>query len=133
MKSSRGMRITGWVISALVAFFLIVPSAGGKFAEWEGKAEMFEKLGYTVPLMTRIGILEVVLAVLLLVPRTGFLAAILLTGYLGGATATHVRVGDPFIMPIIMGVVMWIGVACRYPEIFSLAIGSSSARLRELG
>jgi len=44
---------------------------------------------------------------LYLIPRTAVLGAILLTGYLGGATATHVRVGDSFIAPVLFGVLVW--------------------------
>lgn|SRR5690606_22880172 len=116
--------ITGWVMSVLLALFLIVVSASGKFTEWEGKEEMFSKLGYTSDLMFKIGIVEVVLALLVLIPRTTFIAAVLLTGYLGGATATHVRVGDPFFFPILLGVFLWVAVGLRRPEIFTLAIGS---------
>ena len=47
-----------------------------------------------------IGILEIVCTVVYVMPRTSMLGAILLTGYLGGATATHVRIGDPFFFPI---------------------------------
>lgn len=115
---------TGWVMSGLLAAFLILASAGGKFTEWEGKAEMFDKIGYSTELMTRIGIVEVILAVLILIPRTSFIGALLLTAYLGGATATHVRVGEPFFVPIIIGVVLWISLGLRRPEIFSLAVGS---------
>ena len=68
--------------------------------------------------------LEVILAVLLVSPRTGFLGAILLTGYLGGAVITHVRIGDAFIMPIVMGIVMCVGLALRQPAIWSLAVGA---------
>ena len=75
----------------------------------------------------KIGILEVILAILLLVPATTFLAAILLTGYLGGAVVTHLRVGEPIFMPIIMGIVMWIGLALRFPQIWRLSIGNSPA------
>ncbi|HQX51357.1 MAG TPA: hypothetical protein PLY87_29495 [Planctomycetaceae bacterium] len=55
---------------------------------------------------------------------SGIVAAILLTAYLGGATATHVRVGDPFFMPIIMGFVVWIAYGLRQPAVFALATGS---------
>lgn len=125
---TKAMRIAGWVITGVVAFFLLVPSAGGKFAAWEGKEEMFAAMGFTIELMWKIGILEVILALLLLVPRTSFLAAILLTAYLGGATVTHVRIDDPFFMPPLIGVVMWVGLALRRPEIFSLAAGKSLSR-----
>lgn len=124
MAASKKMTIAGWIICGLVSFFLIGPSALGKFVEWEGKVEMFSELGFTTELMTQIGILEIVLALLLLIPRTSFIAAILLTGYLGGATVTHLRIGDHFFFPILIGVVMWIGVACRMPTIFPLAWGS---------
>jgi len=86
---------------------------------------MFEHLGYSQDLIAKIGILEIALAIVYLIPRTSFPGAILLTGYLGGAIATHVRVGDPFFFPIIVGVLMWIGLALRCPEIFSLAVGST--------
>ena len=100
------------------------PSAVGKFINWEGKDKMFSHIGFTNELIFNIGILEVILALLYLIPRTSFIGAILLTGYLGGATVTHLRVGDPFIIPIIIGIVMWIGLGLRYPTIFSLAMGN---------
>lgn len=49
----------------------------------------------------------------ILIPRTSILGAILLTGYLGGATATHVRIGDPFIAPVIVGALVWLGLFLR--------------------
>ena len=119
-------QMVGWVMSALLTAFLLF-SASGKFVEWEGKAEMFEKLGFTIQLMTKIGVVEAILAVMFLIPRTGFLAALLLTAYLGGATETHLRVGEPFFFPIIMGVFLWIAYGLRRPEVFSLAIGAPVA------
>lgn len=121
---SKKMRITGWVISVLVFLMLAVVSASGKFVEWEGKTEMFEKMGFSTELMMRIGVLEVILAVLFLVPRASFLAAVLLTGYLGGAVVTHLRVGEPFFFPILVGIVMWTGRGLRRPEVFALAWGT---------
>jgi hypothetical protein len=124
--ASKKQRIAGWVISCLVAAMLIGPSAMRKFTEWEGKEAMFARMGFTTDLMFRIGIVEVVVAVLYLIPQTAFLGAILITGYLGGATVTHVRVQDPFIMPIIIGIVMWTGLGLRLPQIFSLAAGKQN-------
>lgn len=122
---TKTKRTVGWVLSFLVSLFLIGGSAAGKFIEWPGKAEMFAKMGVTNDLIMKIGVLEIVLAVLLLIPRAGFLAAILLTGYLGGAVMTHVRIGDPFYFPIIVGVVMWIGLGLRLPGVFGLVLGQS--------
>ena len=120
MKTAR---IVGWVLSGLLAAFLVLVSASGKFTDFPGKEEMFAHLGYssTDSVMVWIGVVEVACAVLFVTPWTGFLGAILLTGYLGGATATHVRVGDPFAMPIVMGVVAWIALGLRQPAIFALA------------
>ncbi len=126
--ASKKQRIAGWIVSGIIALLLIGPSAGSKFANWEGKEAGFAKLGFTTDLMFKIGVLEVVIAVLYLIPRTSFLGAILLTGYLGGATVTHLRVDEPFFGPLIIGVVMWIGCALRKPEIFRLVTGSGCDR-----
>ena len=123
MTISNKSRLAGWILSGLIAAFLIGGSAVGKFIEWEGKAKMFEHLGFTNELIMKIGVLEVILAILFVIPHTGFIGAILLTGYLGGATVTHLPVGDPFFMPIIIGVVMWIALGLRRPEVFKLAKG----------
>lgn len=124
-------RTVGWVLSVLLAGFLVFASAAGKFTEWEGKADMFGKLGWSQDVMFKIGIVEVAIAALFLIPRTAFVGAILLTAYLGGAVATHVRVGDPFFAPIIIGVVTWIALGLRNPRVFSLAFQSDSSRAIE--
>lgn len=123
METSKTKRLIGWILSGLIGLMLIGPSALGKFVEWEGKAQMLEHMGFTSELLMKIGVLEVILAALYLIPRTSFLGAILLTGYLGGATVTHVRLGEPFFMPIVIGIVMWVALALRKPEIFRLANG----------
>ena len=87
---------------------------------------MFRQLGWSVDVMVRVGIVEVVIALLFLVPRTSFVAAILLTAYLGGATATHLRVGDPFFFPIIIGVVAWIALGLRDSRVFRIAFQSAA-------
>jgi hypothetical protein len=130
MTTSSKTRLAGWILSGLVAIFLIGPSAMGKFVEWEGKTQMFEKMGFTNDLMFKIGILEVAIAVLYFIPQTSFLGAILLTGYLGGATVTHLRVGEPFVFPIVVGVVAWIACGLRCPQIFSLATGKCEDAVR---
>jgi hypothetical protein len=120
--NSKAARITGWVLSVLLGAFLLF-SASGKFMDFEGKAEMLAHLGYSESLLPKIGVLEIALTILFLIPRTAFLGAILLTGYLGGATATHVRIGDDFYFPIVMGVVMWVALGLRTPDVFRLAFG----------
>lgn len=123
MNGSKKLEIAGWVLSVLISLFLIGASAMGKFTQWEGKAEMFAKMGWTEDVMFKIGIVEVAIAILFLIPRTSFVAAILLAAYLGGAVATHVRVGDAFFFPIIIGVLAWIALGLRESDVFRLAFG----------
>ncbi|MEL6894673.1 MAG: DoxX family protein [Planctomycetota bacterium] len=113
--------IIGWVLSILVALFLAVGSASSKFTEWEGKAEMFDHIGYSPGVMFNIGIVEVSVVLLFIIPRTSFLGAVLLTAYLGGATSAHVRVGDPFFVPIVIAVVSWIALGLRDTRVFQMA------------
>jgi DoxX-like protein len=60
-----------------------------------------------------LGIVELACTVIYIIPRTSVLGAILLTGYLGGAVATHLRIGEPYFMPIIFGVLVWGGLFLR--------------------
>lgn len=114
-------RITGWVLTGLVGLFLIGASGVPKFFDFPGKNEMMEKMGIPLSLLPTIGVIEIAVSVLYLIPRTSFLGAILVTGYLGGAVFTHLRVGDPWYFPIIVGVLAWGGLALRQPLIFTLA------------
>ncbi len=120
-------KIAGWVLSALLAALLVIASAGSKFSEWEGKEEQFGSLGFDNDLMVKIGIAEVSITGLFLIPQTAFVGAIALTGYLGGATCAHIRVGDPFFMPVIIGVLVWVALGLRDPRIFALAFGLKRA------
>lgn len=115
-------KIVGWILSGLLTAFMLFSSVG-KFSTFEGKAEMFEKLGWSEAVMFNIGILEVIIAVMFLIPRTAFIGAILITAYLGGAIATHVRISDSFIFPIIIGVIYWVALGLRDQRIFALAFG----------
>ena len=126
MAASKNQRIAGWILSGLIAVMLIGLSASGKFTEWPDKEKMFAKLGYSAETMFKIGIVEVVATIIFLIPRTSFLGAILLTAYLGGATATHVRVGEPFFFPPLLGVVVWIAYALRRPDVIKSAFGRPS-------
>lgn len=116
--------LAGWILSALVAAVLIVVSAPGKFMDFEGKDEMFAKLGWDQDVMVKIGVVEIAVAILFLIPRTAFVGAILLSAYLGGAVATHVRVNDPFFFPIIIGVLAWIALGLRDRRVFAAAFGT---------
>lgn len=123
--STKAKHITGCVLTGLVGLFLIGASGIPKFIDFPNKKEMFDKIGVPLELAPTLGIIEVSVAILFLIPRTSFVGAILATGYLGGAVWTHLRVGDPWFFPIIIGVVMWVALGLRQPAIFALAMGKS--------
>jgi DoxX-like family len=110
---------TGRVISTLPVLMLLM-SAVMKFIKPPPVVEGFAHLGLSESLALGLGILEMLCTVLYVIPRTAVLGAILLTGYLGGATVTHLRVGDPFIMPAILGVFVWGGLFLRDPRLRAL-------------
>jgi hypothetical protein len=116
----KAKKIVGWVLSVLFVALLIF-SASFKFTDFEGKEEAFAKLGWGVEVMKTIGVIEIAVAILYLIPRTAFIGAVLVTAYLGGAIATHVRVNDQFIMPVIMGVLVWVALGLRDGRIFTTA------------
>ncbi|MBY0113036.1 MAG: DoxX family protein [Phycisphaerales bacterium] len=108
----KWMTIVGWILSVAPCAMLGM-SATMKFIRPPAMAEQFEKFGYPGGVWTPLGIVEATCTVLFLLPPTRVLGAILLTGYLGGAIATHVRVSDPFLPPLILGVVLWLGLFFR--------------------
>lgn len=117
--TSKKMQWAGYIASGLPGLLLVF-SGVAKLILPEGMPEEFARLGYPVSTAAGIGIVALLCAALYLIPRTSVLGAILLTGYLGGATATHVRIGDLFIMPIIVGVVLWAGLYLRDPRVRAL-------------
>ncbi len=123
---TRIQRISGWVLTGLVGIFLIGASGVPKFLDWEGKTELMAKLGLPLSLLPAIGTVEILVTILYLIPRTSFLGAILVTGYLGGAILTHLRVDDPWFFPIIIGVIAWLGLALRQSLIFQLLFRGTS-------
>lgn len=110
---------TGRVLSGLCAA-LFCFSASFKFIQPAEVVEQMAKFGFKQELLLGIGIVELVCTLLYLIPRTAVLGAVLLTGYLGGATVTHLRVGDPYILPPIFGAVVWFGIWFRDARIRAL-------------
>lgn len=117
---SKGAKIAGWVISILPALLLFM-SASFKFMPVTKEfSDGLEHMGWTSDVMFKIGFVEVACTLLYLFPRTSVFGAILLTGYMGGAIATHVRVGDPFWTQILVGVFVWLGLWLREPRLKAL-------------
>jgi uncharacterized membrane protein YphA (DoxX/SURF4 family) len=117
---SKGMTIAGWALTALIGAGLTF-SAIMKFLSPEEMIDQFvNKLGYPAGLAVKIGVVEVVCTLLFVFPRTAVLGAVLLTGYLGGAIATHVRIEDNFAGAAIGGVLVWLALYLREPRVRAL-------------
>jgi hypothetical protein len=112
---SKRMLWAGWLMSAVPALFLFV-DGGMKLLEPAVVVEATVQLGYPESVILGLGIVLLACTILYSIPPTAVLGAILLTGYLGGAVATHVRVGEglfPIIFPVVMGALLWGGLFLR--------------------
>jgi hypothetical protein len=120
---SNGLRWTGIIVSALAVLFLIF-DGGIKLFKPAPVVESFAQLGYPVKLAFGIGLLELACTAIYAIPRTAVLGAILLTGFLGGAIATHLRVGDPvfthLLFPTYVGALVWGGLYLREDRLRAL-------------
>ena len=121
----KTMLWTGCVFSALLAFFLLMDGVM-KLVKPEVVVKATVDLGYPDTVIVPLGIVLTASTVLYLVPRTAVLGAILLTGYLGGAVATHVRVGNglfEMLFPVMLGAMLWGGLALREGRLRELFLG----------
>jgi len=100
-----------------IAGFLLLLDAYGKVIEVAPVVEGTIRLGYPPHLIFVMGAMEAACTVAYLIPRSSVFGAILLTGYLGGAVATHLRIGDPVLThifsPIYMAILIWAGLLLR--------------------
>jgi hypothetical protein len=121
--SKKGL-LTGRIISALVVAFLLFDGAA-KVAQVQAVLEASAELGYPTSSMPFIGLILVVSALLYAFPKTSFFGALLLTAYLGGATATHVRMAGP-VFPMVFaplfGVLVWVGLVLRDARLRALIL-----------
>lgn len=113
----------GRVLSGIVVVFLIMDTLG-KLLRVAPVIEGAVKLGYPQEVVFPLGVLLLVGVVLYLIPRTSVLGAIYLTAFMGGAVATHFRVGSPLATHVLFGVYvaafMWGGLVLRNPRLLSL-------------
>ena len=107
---------TGRVLSAIAVLFLLM-DATMKVLRPPFVIEGTTKVGYSAGVILPLGIIQLICLILYLFPRTSVLGAILWTGYLGGAVATHVRVGDPLfshiLFPTYVAALLWLGLWLR--------------------
>jgi len=106
----------GVALSALPVMFLLFDSVI-KVIEIAPVVQSFAQLGYPETLARGLGLVELACIVVYMVPRTAVLGAILLTGFLGGAISTHLRIGDPFfshtVFPVYVALMVWGGLYLR--------------------
>ena len=113
----------GRIISGLAALFLVMDGVM-KLVKPAPVVVGTVKLGYSESVILPLGIVLLACTIVYVIPRTSVLGAILLTGYLGGAVATHVRVGDPLfshvLFPVYLGVLIWLGLYLRDDRLSAL-------------
>lgn len=112
VSTSKKMLWGGYVLSVLPALLLFF-SAFMKLSKNPEAVQGFKGFGYPDSAVIGIGVIEVICTVLYLIPRTSVLGAILLTGYMGGAIVTHLRVGELFVVQFLVGVILWVGLYLR--------------------
>ena len=120
-KPSKAARLTGWIIPGILAAVMIF---GGvmQMLKPEDFRKDVEQSGWTIELMTPVFFVVTACFILYFIPRTAVLGAILLTGYFGGAVATHVRIHDPFWFPaVIVCAIFWGCLLLREPRLRPLA------------
>ena len=113
--TSKGMLWAGRILSALPSLFLLMDGVMKLFKP-SFVVEATVRLGYPESVIVPLGIVLTACTVLYITPQTSVLGAILLTGYLGGAVATHVRASEPLfsiIFPVIIGSMLWGGLLLR--------------------
>jgi hypothetical protein len=113
----------GRILSGLLVV-LLIPDGIIKFMKPAPVVDTFARLGWPLSSSVTLGILLLLSTVLYAIPRTSVLGAILLTGYLGGAVATHLRVGDPLfshiLFPTYLGILLWLGLYLREERLRAL-------------
>ena len=130
MQGRGRMWWIGFAMSAVVVLFLFM-DAGMKLAAVQPVLEAGQQIGFPGAAMARkLGALLLICTLLYVWPRTSLLGAILVTGFLGGAVATHVRLGNPLLSHVLfgvyVGVLMWGGLLLREPRLRVLLLPTSS-------
>ena len=119
MATSGKVVWVGWGLSILASLLFLFSA----FIKFKGGPELDQgmaHLGLPTSMVLPLGILELTCVVIYLIPATSVLGAILLAGYVGGTIVTCWRSGDPFIINIVLGLVIWLGIYLREPRLKEL-------------
>ena len=121
-STSKGLRVTGYILTGLITAFMLLDGVL-KLMKIQPVIDGTVRLGYPESSIRIIGAAALVGAILYAIPQTTVIGAIVLTGFLGGAVATHLRAGEPLFnctFPVLFGVIAWLGVYCRDARIRQL-------------
>jgi len=118
---TRWMFWTGWAVSLWPAF-VVISSATWKLTRNPWYVREFARIGWPDSALPLLASLQLGALLLFFIPRTSLLGAILLTGYLGGAIATYVRIGEPYpvLVPLSTSMIAWLGLYLRDERLRSL-------------
>ena len=119
-KQNKAMTGAGWALTVLIGLMVTFSAAAKLMHSQQAVEQLIGKFAYPENSLLALGVVELGCVVLYLIPRTAVLGAVLLTGYLGGAVATHVRVNDSFLGPFIGGVLVWLAVYLRDARVRAL-------------
>jgi hypothetical protein len=111
--NNKKWTIIGWVLSSIV-FLLMSASALDKIGGSAHSLEMTRSFGITPGVYRLLGVIELISAILFMIPRTGLLGLLLLSSYLGGAIATHLQHDQSIILPAAIEALAWIAAAIRF-------------------
>jgi len=117
---SKGVLWAGRILGVLPVLALAMRAVMKFMPPSKEVAEGFEHLGWPLRYALALGIVELACALLYAIPQTAVLGAILVTGYMGGAIATHVRVGDNFVIQALIPILAWLGLFLRDPRLRAL-------------
>jgi DoxX-like family len=122
-RTSRAEVWTGRVLTGLIVAFLLV-DAVAKLIPLAPVVEATQKVGFSVDVIRPLGLVLAVSTLLHVIRRTQLLGAVLVTAYLGGATATHVHSTTPFWFPVVMGVILWVAYGLRSPQLRAIVLSA---------
>ena len=119
-RVSRAAWWAGWIISAIPILWMGVLGPVFLLTNRAMVEDSMAKYGYPASSIIPINVVAFICVILYAIPQTAVLGAILLTGYLGAAVATHMRADEPWFFPVIFGVIVWLGLFLRDPRLRTL-------------
>lgn len=118
------LKTTGWVLTIILALFFAI-SAYLKLSENQAAVSQALTFGLSSSTYKILGIIEIISVILLVIPRTAVIGALLLVAYLGGAIATHLEHGESISTAVAFQVLLWASIAIRFPEMWKRLVISS--------